>query len=77
MQVLIDEKKIAIAVALLILFSTITSQNKIQIFSKFNLQKIQIENNLILKEDDLKKLLILFTIKNLLFLKLCRNLKNC
>ena len=62
------KKKIVIAVALLILFSTITSQKKIQIFSKFNLQEIQIENNLILKEGDLKKLLIPIYNKNLLFL---------
>ena len=62
------KKKIVIAVALLILFSTITSQKKIRIFSKFNLQEIKIENNLILKEGDLKKLLIPIYNKNLLFL---------
>ena len=62
------KKKIVIAVALLILFSTITSQKNIQIFSKFNLQEIQIENNLILKEADLKELLIPIYNKNLLFL---------
>ena len=52
MQVLIDENRVVIALALLILLSTITSQ-KIQI-SKFNLKEIQIENNFIIKEDEIK-----------------------
>ena len=62
------KKRTVIAIALLILFSTISFQNKIEI-TKFNLKKIQIENNSILKEEDIKKLLIPFYGKNLLFLR--------
>jgi len=61
------KKRIVIAIALLILFSTITTQNKIEI-TKFNLKKIQIENNSILKEKDIKELLVPFYGKNLIFL---------
>ena len=45
-------RRIVIAIALLILFSTITTQKKLQ-FSKFNLTEIQIENNFILKKKKL------------------------
>ena len=45
MQVLINEKRAIVAIILLILFSTITSKKKILI-SQFNLEEIQIENNL-------------------------------
>ena len=44
MQVLIDEKRAVIAVTLLILLSTIIPQLKIQLI-KFNIKKINIENN--------------------------------
>ena len=44
MQVLTDEKKTIIAIALLILFSTFISQIKVNI-SKFRIKEIQIENN--------------------------------
>jgi cell division protein FtsQ len=61
------KKKIVIAIALLILFSTITAQLKIKI-TKFNLKEIQIKNNLILNEKDIKELLIPLYEKNLIFL---------
>ena len=61
------KKRSVIGIALLILFSTITSQKKIYI-SKFNLKKIQIENNLILKDTDIKKLLTPLYEKNLILL---------
>ena len=50
------KKRTVIAIALLLLFSTITLQ-KIEI-SKFNIKEIEIENNFILKENEIKKLLI-------------------
>jgi len=62
------KKRTVIAIALLILFSTITTQNKIEI-TKFNLKKIQIENNSILKEKDIKELLVPFYGKSLIFLR--------
>ena len=49
MQVLINEKKIAISFVLLISLSTITVQQKISI-TNFNLKKIEIENNSLLKD---------------------------
>lgn len=61
------KKRIVIAIALLILFSTITAQLKIEI-TKFNLKKIQIKNNSILNEKDIKELLIPLYEKNLIFL---------
>ncbi len=61
------KKRAVIAIALLILFSTITSQNKIKI-TKFNLETIQIKNNSILKEKDINELLIHLYGKNLIFL---------
>ena len=61
------KKRTAIAIALLILFSTFTTQHKIE-FTKFNLKKIQIENNSILNEKEIKELLIPLYEKNLIFL---------
>ena len=61
------KKRIVIAIALLILFSTITAQLKIEI-TKFNLKKIQIKNNSILNEKDIKELLIPLYEKILIFL---------
>ena len=60
------KKRTVIAIALLLLFSTITLQ-KIEI-SKFNIKEIEIENNFILKENEIKKLLIPLYEKNLFFL---------
>ena len=48
------KKRAVIAIALLILLTTITSQQKI-VISTFNLKKINIENNFLLKEKDIKK----------------------
>ena len=50
------KKRAAIAVTLLILFSTIIPQLKIQ-FIKLNVKKIIIENNFLIKEKDLQRLL--------------------
>ena len=50
------------------MLTTINSQQKI-VISKFNLQEINIENNFLLEEKDIKKLLIPIYNKNLLFLK--------
>ena len=57
-----------IAAGLFLLFSTITFQQKI-VISKFNLKNIIIENNLLLKEKDIKILLSSIYGKNLIFLK--------
>ena len=46
-----------IAIILLILLSTINPQENL-IFSKFNLKVINIENNYIVKKQDIKKLLL-------------------
>ena len=62
------KKRIIIAVALLILLTTITSQQKI-VISKFNLITIEIENNSLLQKKDIKKLLLPIYNKNLIFLK--------
>ena len=56
-----------IAVALFILLTTITSQQKL-VISKFNLKEIDIENNLLLKDEDIKNLLVPFYNTNLIFL---------
>ena len=61
------KKKIFIATLLFILLTTISSQEKI-VISKFNLKKIIIENNSLLKEKDIKVLLASIYEKNLLFL---------
>ena len=60
------KKRTVIAIALLLLFSTITLQ-KIEI-SKFNIKEIKIENNFILKENEIKKLLTPLYEKNLFLL---------
>ena len=62
------KKRLVIAISLLILLTTISSQQKFFI-SKFNLKKIIIENNFLLKDKDLKNLLAPIYGKNLLFLK--------
>ena len=61
-------KRIVIAITLLILLTTITTQPKIFI-SKFNLKEISIENNFLLEKKEIKKLLMPIYDKNLLFLK--------
>ena len=59
------KKRIVIALILLITLTTITSDQKI-IFSIFSLKKITIENNSLLKENDIKKSLEPIYDKNLL-----------
>ena len=61
------KKRILIALSLLILLTTINSQ-QIFVISKFNLKTIIIKNNILLKDEEIKNLLIPFYNKNLLFL---------
>ena len=61
------KKRLVIALSLLILLTTINSQQSF-VISKFNLKTIVIENNLLLKDKDVKSLLIPFYNKNLIFL---------
>ena len=61
------KKRLLIALFLLILFTTINSQQRF-IASQFDLKTIEIENNLLLKDNDIKNLLITFYNKNLVFL---------
>ena len=62
------KKHTIIALSLLILLTTITFQQKI-IISKFNIKEINIENNLLIKNEELKKLLEPIYNKNIFFLK--------
>ena len=61
-------KRITVALILFILLTTIIFEPKI-VISKFNVKKIIIENNSLLKEKDIKMLLSLIYGKNLIFLK--------
>ena len=61
------KKRLVIALFLLILFTTINSQQRF-IISHFDLKTIEIENNLLLKDNDIKNLLISFYNKNLVLL---------
>ena len=61
------KKRLVIALFLIILFTTINSQQRF-IASQFDLKTIEIENNLLLKDNDIKNLLITFYNKNLVFL---------
>ena len=62
------KKRLLIAIALLILLTTITLHPKITV-SKFNLKKINIENNFLLSKKDIKKLLIPIYDTNLIILR--------
>ena len=62
------KKRLVIALSLLILLTTYNSQHNF-VISKFNLKTIVIKNNLLLKDKDIKDLLIPFYNKNLIFLK--------
>ena len=62
------KKRLVIALSLLILLSTIHSHQKF-VISKFNVKKIEVENNFLIKDQDIKKLLAPIYDKNLLFLK--------
>ena len=59
------KRRILIAALLLTLLTTISSQIIIN-FSKFNLEEINIENNTLVEESDLKSLLNPFYNKNLI-----------
>ena len=61
-------KRVIFALVLLILLTTITFEPKI-FASKFNVKKIIIENNSLLKEKDIKILLSPIYQKNIFFLK--------
>lgn len=61
------KKKLLISLVLLVLLSTITFPQKI-FFSKFNLKEIIIENNLLIKDEEIKKLLVSIYNRNLIFL---------
>tara|TARA_B100001057_G_C22696875_1_gene890077 strand:- start:417 stop:1073 length:657 start_codon:yes stop_codon:yes gene_type:complete len=62
------KKRLVIAISLLVLLTTINSQNTFAI-SKFNVKKIIVENNSLLKDEDIKNLLIPVYNQNLFFLK--------
>ena len=62
------KRKTSIFIFIFILLTTFNPKNKI-IISKFNLQEIKIENNFLLHEDDVKKMLYPIYDKNLVFLK--------
>ncbi len=62
------KKRLVIAISLLILLTTISTQKSI-VISKFNLKKIIIENNLLLKDKEIINLLTPFYNKNLIFLE--------
>ena len=62
------KKKIVFGLSLFLLLTTITSQQKI-IFSKFNLKEIILENNLLIKDKEIKKLLLPIYNTNLILLK--------
>lgn len=62
------KKKLLISLILLILLSTIIPKESLTI-SKFNIKKINIENNFLIKETDLIKTLNPIFNKNLIFLK--------
>ena len=61
------KKRLVIALFLLILLTTINSQQRF-VTSQFDLKTIEIENNVLLKNEEIKNLLIPFYNKNLIFL---------
>tara|TARA_B100000767_G_C19559311_1_gene448372 strand:+ start:44 stop:700 length:657 start_codon:yes stop_codon:yes gene_type:complete len=61
-------KRLIIALALLVLFSTYKPQ-KIFLSNKFNVEEIRIENNFILKDENIKKDIAYLYNVNLIFLK--------
>lgn len=62
------KKRTIIGFVLLLLLTTIISKQKI-VISKFGLKEIEIENNSLIKKEDLKKLLAPIYGKNLFFLE--------
>ena len=61
------KKRLIIALSLLILLTTFNSKQRFVTF-QFDLKTIEIENNFLLKDKDIKNLLISFYNKNLIFL---------
>ena len=61
------KKTLIIAITLLVLLSTINLNQKIKI-SKFDIEKINIENNFLTNRKDIKKSLAIFYSRNLIFL---------
>ena len=61
------KKRIVIAIALLISLSTIVSHQKLKI-SKFNLTEINIKNNFLISDKEIKDLILPIYNKNLIFL---------
>tara|TARA_B100002051_G_scaffold275455_1_gene319570 strand:- start:2895 stop:3551 length:657 start_codon:yes stop_codon:yes gene_type:complete len=62
------KKRILFALLLLIFLTTINSQKSI-VISKFNLEEIIIDNNFLVNDEEVKKLLAPIYNKNLIFLK--------
>ena len=62
------KKRILFALLLLIFLTTINSQKSV-IISKFNLEEIIIDNNFLVNDEEVKKLLAPIYNKNLIFLK--------
>ena len=61
------KKRLVIALSLLILLTTFNSKQRFVTF-QFDLKTIEIENNFLLKDKDIKNLLVSFYNKNLIFL---------
>ena len=61
-------KRFIIGLFLLLVLSTYNIQNDYNFFSKFNIKKIVIENNIIIKDDQIKTKLSFLYKKNLFFL---------
>ena len=62
------KKRSIVAFVLLILLTTITLPEKKLVTSKFNIKKINIENNFLIKKNDIKILLDPIYNKSLIFL---------
>lgn len=62
------KKSLLVAITLFILLTTISSKQKI-IFSKFNVKQVNIENNFLLKKEEITNLLTPIFNKNIIFLK--------
>ena len=61
------KKRLVFALSLLVLLTTINSKQRF-FTSQFDLRTIEIENNLLLTDQDIKNLLVPFYNKNLIFL---------
>ena len=68
------KKRLIIAFALLLLFSTYKPQ-KLFLSDKFNIEEIKIENNFVLNDKEIKKDLAFLYNKNLIFLKISNVVK--